>query len=495
MAKKKTQGKLAKYVNTPEAMAIFRRHYGVLDDVYLEYKFWENAILGEPGDLIIPLVAIIEGGVHFPMDPLLANFLNYFNLSPTQISPNVFRIVMGMVELNRRLGLNLTVYDIIVSYTLRTSQSEAYSLRPRDIYNTLVNSLPDTNKDMTDDYLLVRGVWHHPNYWCSTGDGRPAEEWKKPQSHLTNLAALQIVYDSKLRTKRPHERKLRTKPLLFMISGTCLGSTSSASFLHPASKRRRLDPLRLETFAKGNGRAPLRGRLLVRSPHLIRETPEQKALRAGAPSYEMFGDLVRSDVTVLKTGGAGSNTTSALSEVARLPADMAVWKQSTNQEVIDNLRRGLMMGSLELEDRYQTQVAHLENSLKVATRSFDLKKEIERYKEQVRVAVLKRDEAVLQREESKESLRAALEANSQAEERIKALEAEVAEKEKAAFAWGRVEAETIMMNQLPDIYNEAFLVGWKALFAWPETEEIPLQPFRESLPYPDAPIGVSEEEV
>ena len=78
----------------------------------------------------------------------------------------------------------------------------------------------------------------------------------------------------------------------------------------------------------------------------------------------------------------------------------------------------------------------MENSLKVATSSFDLKKEIERYKEQVRVAILKNDEAVLQREESEESLCAALEANSQAEERIKALEAEVAEREKASFARG-----------------------------------------------------------
>ena len=83
MAKKKTQGKLAKYVNTLEAMAIFRHHYDVPNDVYLEYKFWENAFLGEPGDLIILLVAINKGGVHFPMDPLLANFLDYFNLSPT----------------------------------------------------------------------------------------------------------------------------------------------------------------------------------------------------------------------------------------------------------------------------------------------------------------------------------------------------------------------------------------------------------------------------
>ena len=173
MAKKKTQGKLAQYVNTPQAMAVFRRHYGVPDDVHLEYRFWKDALTGEPGDLILPLVAIIEGGVCFPMDPLLPDFLDYFNLSPNQISTNVFRIVMSVVELNRRLGLDLTVHDIIATYTLRTTQNEAYSLRPRDIYNTLVNSLPDTNKDMADDFLLVRGAWHYPNHRCPTVDGRP----------------------------------------------------------------------------------------------------------------------------------------------------------------------------------------------------------------------------------------------------------------------------------------------------------------------------------
>ena len=107
------------------------------------------------------------------MDPLLAQFLDYFNLSSNQISPNIFRIVMGIVELNCRLGLDLTMHDIIATYSLRTTQHEAYSLRPRDIYNTLVNSLPDTNKDMTDDFLLVRGAWHYPNHRCPTVDGRP----------------------------------------------------------------------------------------------------------------------------------------------------------------------------------------------------------------------------------------------------------------------------------------------------------------------------------
>ena len=163
---KKSQGKLARYVNTSQAMAVFRRHYGVLDDVHLEYRFWENALTGEPGDLILPLVAIIEGGVRFPIDTLLADFLDYFHLRPSQISPNIFRIVMGVVELNRRLGLNLTVHDIIATYSLRTTQHEAFSLRPRDVNNTLVNSLPDTNKEMTDDFLLVRGNWYYPGHRC-----------------------------------------------------------------------------------------------------------------------------------------------------------------------------------------------------------------------------------------------------------------------------------------------------------------------------------------
>ncbi len=71
-----------------------------------------------------------------------------------------------------------------------------------------------------------------------------------------------------------------------------------------------------------------------------------------------------------------------------------------------------IQGSLELEDWYQTQAAQLENSLKVAFCSFTLKKEVEGYKEKVRVAVLKRDEAELKREDAEESLCATLEANT-----------------------------------------------------------------------------------
>ena len=95
MARKKSYGRMAKYVNTPKAMTVFRPHYGILDGVKLEYRYWEDALPKQSKDLVIPVVAIIEGNVRFPMDPLLVDFLNYFNLSPSQVSLNMFRIVMG----------------------------------------------------------------------------------------------------------------------------------------------------------------------------------------------------------------------------------------------------------------------------------------------------------------------------------------------------------------------------------------------------------------
>uniref|UniRef100_A0A2N9ER21 Uncharacterized protein n=1 Tax=Fagus sylvatica TaxID=28930 RepID=A0A2N9ER21_FAGSY len=451
MAKtKKSQGKLARYVNTPEAMEKFRRHYGVPDDVYLEYRFWEDAITGEPGDLIIPVVAIIEGGVRFPMDPLLADFLDYFRISPSQISPNIFRIVNGVAELNRRLGFNLTVHDIIATYFLRTTQHEAFSLRPRDISNTLVNSLPDTNKEMTDDFLLVRGNWYFPGHRCPTRDGKPEEQKKHVQAHLTDPVALQAVYDSEVCVDEYANPRSAYKLLRYIPSARtflqCRQVRNLAEALaNPANKsppahdiramaginlKKLLPPrpqaetsepiLPLKRKRKGvpkgeasQAAAPLEpdttsaaskvpeARPVMPGVDTLPSTedadvemvgpfiPERDPVNAAvlapfwAPTLEAQGMRVRTDGTVLRTGGTGSSTASALCEVARLPVDMDVWGKSTDQEVINNLRRGLMMGSLELGDRFRRQAADLENSLRVATRSVHLKTEAERMRREV----------------------------------------------------------------------------------------------------------------
>ena len=68
MGKKRIEedrGKLARYVNTPETMALFRRLYQVPDDVGLRYVHWSDALPPSSGELLIPVVAVMEGGFVF----------------------------------------------------------------------------------------------------------------------------------------------------------------------------------------------------------------------------------------------------------------------------------------------------------------------------------------------------------------------------------------------------------------------------------------------
>ena len=58
------------------------------------------------------LVTVVEGGVRFPLHPLLRDCLWQWRLCPCQLMPNGFKIIMGAVQLNRILGINLSVSDI-----------------------------------------------------------------------------------------------------------------------------------------------------------------------------------------------------------------------------------------------------------------------------------------------------------------------------------------------------------------------------------------------
>ena len=63
-------------VNTPERLVEFRRKYNFPDDVKVRYCLEFEVILSRrEGTVVIPLVAIIEGGVRIPRSDLLTNFL------------------------------------------------------------------------------------------------------------------------------------------------------------------------------------------------------------------------------------------------------------------------------------------------------------------------------------------------------------------------------------------------------------------------------------
>jgi hypothetical protein len=166
-------GRLAKLVNTEQNIDQFRKQYGIPKDVQIRYASADDLALLEYQDLVLPIIAIVEGGVRIPMHPFLIQFLTHFRLGPLQCVPNVFRIVMGTAVLMERLGLELTVHDITYVYRLQKTGKDQYTLVARHWERKLVTGLPDSSKGRNEDFLVFTGNWQNPHFHCTLSPGIP----------------------------------------------------------------------------------------------------------------------------------------------------------------------------------------------------------------------------------------------------------------------------------------------------------------------------------
>ena len=95
-------------VDIEEGMRSFRSKYNIPPHVGVRY-----AAQGEwfderkTSEVVIPMIAFIEGGMTIPMGTITRNYLRYFRLSPTQCALNMFRVLGSIEALNERMNLNL----------------------------------------------------------------------------------------------------------------------------------------------------------------------------------------------------------------------------------------------------------------------------------------------------------------------------------------------------------------------------------------------------
>uniref|UniRef100_A0A2N9FSF6 Uncharacterized protein n=1 Tax=Fagus sylvatica TaxID=28930 RepID=A0A2N9FSF6_FAGSY len=167
--------KLARLVNSEASMTRFRELYRVPSSIRLAYCNLDDLPVINKDEILLPIMAVVEGGVRFPLHPLLVNFLLIVNATPSQVSLNLFRIIMGVVALNRILGVNLRVGEIFQVYQYVCPGEESRTLchlKAKNVHQKLVNGLPDTNKGYDKDYLRVSGDWYTESK-CRSDFGNP----------------------------------------------------------------------------------------------------------------------------------------------------------------------------------------------------------------------------------------------------------------------------------------------------------------------------------
>ena len=150
--------KLRKLVDTKEAMEQFIADYRIPPSVSLRHcKMGEWHLLRMTGEVVIPILAFVEGGMRIPMGPVMKSYLRHFRLSPTQCAANMFRILGCVDALNEKMGLRLTHHDINWCYNLQNLKDKSYYMKTRDDRVRLIQCLPDSNKGLNKDFLIVFG--------------------------------------------------------------------------------------------------------------------------------------------------------------------------------------------------------------------------------------------------------------------------------------------------------------------------------------------------
>ena len=100
-------GRFKKLVESEEAMEKFVADYKIPDNVGLRYcKEGDWHIMRREGEVVIPIIAFLEGGIRLPMRPVVRDYLRHFRLAPIGEQDSTGYSVISNEFLHRLFRLN-----------------------------------------------------------------------------------------------------------------------------------------------------------------------------------------------------------------------------------------------------------------------------------------------------------------------------------------------------------------------------------------------------
>src|SRR5450432_1809970 len=94
--------------NTPERMAKFRARYHVPDNVVLTLKAEDDLTEGPEDNILLPVTAISQAGIRFPLNPFLREVLHEIGASTNNATVNALRILTAIGILKESETLDFT---------------------------------------------------------------------------------------------------------------------------------------------------------------------------------------------------------------------------------------------------------------------------------------------------------------------------------------------------------------------------------------------------
>ena len=121
---------------------------------------------------------MLKDGMRFPIPRLIRDVCDHYEIAPSQLMPNAWRVLMSLESLGSRHGVDCELGEVLYSYYLKEHDVDKgrYKLIARVGRAPIVTCLRTNDRGWKDRYLYVRGdlVWGPrgsagvPGHWKST---------------------------------------------------------------------------------------------------------------------------------------------------------------------------------------------------------------------------------------------------------------------------------------------------------------------------------------
>ena len=124
-----------------------------------------------------------ENGLRFPLHPFIKRVLQHFNVFPSQLSPNFWGILIGLLVIFRDKGLGVPSIALFLDlFSVKEAAEGFLYLSKRFSASLIISNLPSSYKFWKERYFFVGGrSWEYDSLDKEDTLGVPAV-WTTPDN-------------------------------------------------------------------------------------------------------------------------------------------------------------------------------------------------------------------------------------------------------------------------------------------------------------------------
>ena len=125
-------------------------------------RVWSPDVLTSYVVLVPKMMCFFEvafdNGLRFPLHPFIKGVLQHFNVRPSQLSPNCWGILVGLLVFFRDKGLGVPSIALFLDlFSVKESSEDFLSFSRRASASLVISHLPSSHRIWKERYFFVSG--------------------------------------------------------------------------------------------------------------------------------------------------------------------------------------------------------------------------------------------------------------------------------------------------------------------------------------------------